>query len=96
MTPPTQEDQTPEDEDEELRRDWEEMVRTGRPVLTYDFQLPIAFRFGKEDRLEMDCQCLAVGSFSLPGTIRVRLSLAAADRLKQFLNGLREEVALDL
>ncbi len=87
--PPSREDEDEdEDEEEELRRDWEERVATGRPLLTYDFDLPIAFRLDQDGQLEMDCQCFVVGTFSPPATIRIRLAPPAVHQLRHILTRL--------
>jgi hypothetical protein len=90
MTQRLEDDQTLQEDKEELRRDWEYRVATGRPILIYDFDLPMTFRVGSGGQIEMDCPCMVVGNFNRPGNIRVRLSPAAAHRLRDTFRKLED------
>jgi hypothetical protein len=77
--------EVPEDEEEELRRDWAEQVATGRPMLTYEFGLPLFLHLDTKGQIELDCPCLRVGNFSAAGVVRIRLSPAAARSLRTMI-----------
>jgi hypothetical protein len=74
-----------DDEAEELRRDWTERVATGRPILTYEFDVPLTLRLDPKGQLELDCPCLRVGNFEAAGIVRVKLSAAASQSLKEMV-----------
>jgi hypothetical protein len=69
----------------EMKERFESRLRAGRPILGFEFDLPIKFTRGKDGGISLDCPCLKIGLYEPAAVVRVHLTRQAIDGLMRAL-----------
>ena len=67
---------------EEKRKEWEQRLASGSPLVTFKVDLPMKVFKGKAGELSIDTATFGLAGFDRLGYLRLEITPAAADRLK--------------